>query len=98
MVNGRPDGFLDATSAGSGLYMLKVVQHVLRHRARRQPSSTTADAVTRRQLLQQLQGQLNQDGPFFPLLEPGRVMVTTADIAAIDYNPTWSLDLASVTG
>jgi hypothetical protein len=32
------------------------------------------------------------------LLEPGRVMVTTADIAAIDYNPTWSLDLASVTG
>jgi peptide/nickel transport system substrate-binding protein len=61
-------------------------------------ASTTADTVTRRQLLQQLQGQLNQDGPFFPLLQPGRVIVTTADIAKIDYNPTWSVDLAAVTG
>jgi len=61
-------------------------------------ASTTADPVTRRQLLQQLQGQLNQDGPFFPLLQPGRVIVTTADIATIDYNPTWSVDLAAVTG
>jgi peptide/nickel transport system substrate-binding protein len=61
-------------------------------------ASTTAEAVTRRQLLQQLQGQLNQDGPFFPLLQPGRVIVTTADIAKIDYNPTWSANLAAVTG
>lgn len=61
-------------------------------------ASTTADAVTRRQLLQQLQGQLNQDGPFFPLVEPGRVIVTTADIAPIHYNPTWTVDLAAVSG
>ena len=61
-------------------------------------ASTTADPVTRRQLLQQLQGQLNQDGPFFPLVEPGHVIVTTADIATIDYNPIWSVDLAAVTG
>jgi peptide/nickel transport system substrate-binding protein len=61
-------------------------------------ASTTADAVTRGQLLQQPQGQLNQDGPFFPLLQPGRVIVTTADIAKIDYRPTWSVDLAAVTG
>jgi len=61
-------------------------------------ASTTAGASTRRQLLQQLQGQLNQDGPFFPLLQPGRVIVTTADIETIDYNPTWSVDLAAVTG
>jgi hypothetical protein len=49
-------------------------------------------------LLQQLQGQLNQDGPFFPLLQPGRVIVTTADIAKIDYDPTSSVELAAVTG
>jgi peptide/nickel transport system substrate-binding protein len=61
-------------------------------------ASTTADTVTRGQLLQQLQGQLNQDGPFFPLLQPGRVVVTTADIAKIDYRPIWSVDLAAVTG
>jgi len=61
-------------------------------------ASTTADPVTRKQLLQQLQGQLNEDGPFFPLLQPGRVIVTTGDIATIDFNPTWSVDLAAVTG
>jgi len=61
-------------------------------------ASTTADPVTRKQLLQQLQGQLNQDGPFFPLLQPGRVIVTTGDIATIEYNPVWSVDLAAVTG
>jgi peptide/nickel transport system substrate-binding protein len=32
------------------------------------------------------------------LLQPGRVIVTTADIAKIDYRPTWSVDLAAVTG
>lgn len=61
-------------------------------------ASTTADAATRRQLLQELQGQLNQEGPFFPLLQPGRVIVTTGDVATIDYNPSWSVDLAAVTG
>jgi len=61
-------------------------------------AGTTADPVIRRKLLEQLQGQLNQDGPYFPVLQPGRVIVTTADIATIDYNPTWSVDLAAVTG
>jgi peptide/nickel transport system substrate-binding protein len=61
-------------------------------------ASTTADPDIRRQLLQQLQGQLNQDGPIFPLVQPGRVIVTTADIATVDYNPIWSVDLAAVTG
>jgi len=61
-------------------------------------AGTTADPVLRRQLLEQVQGQLNEDGPYFPLVQPGRVIVTTSHIATIDFNPTWSVDLAAVTG
>ncbi len=60
-------------------------------------ASTTADAATRAQLLQQLQGQLNQDGPFFPLVEPGRVIVAAGHVTGLEYNPSWSLDLAAVS-
>lgn len=61
-------------------------------------AATTADAPTRAQLFQHLQGQLNYEGPFFPLLQPGRVMVAAAGVAAIDYNPSWSVDIAAVSG
>jgi len=62
-------------------------------------ASTTADPATQAQLLQQMQAQLNQEGPFFPLLQPGRVIVSAAGGGAgLDYNPGWSLDLAAVTG
>ena len=61
-------------------------------------ASTTADPGTRAQLLQQMQGQLNEEGPFFPLLQPGRVIVATGGGAGLDYNPGWTLDLATVTG
>jgi len=61
-------------------------------------AGTTADLATRAQLFQMLQGQLNDEGPFFPLLQPGRVIVTTKDIATIEFNPTWSIDLAAISG
>lgn len=61
-------------------------------------AGTTADLATRSQLLQNVLGRLNADGPFFPILQPGRTIVATKDITAIDYNPTWSIDLAAVTG
>jgi peptide/nickel transport system substrate-binding protein len=61
-------------------------------------AATTADLATRTQLLQSVAGQLNEDGPFFPLVQPGRTIVATKDITTIDYNPTWSIDLAAVTG
>jgi peptide/nickel transport system substrate-binding protein len=61
-------------------------------------ATTTADPATRAQLFQHLQGQLNDEGPFFPLVQPGRVIVAATGIAAIDYNPSWSVDIASVSG
>ena len=61
-------------------------------------AGTTAGPATRTQLLESVMGQLNEDGPFFPLLQPGRTIVATKDITTIDYNPSWSIDLAAVTG
>jgi peptide/nickel transport system substrate-binding protein len=61
-------------------------------------AATTADATTRVQLFQHLQGQLNDEGPYFPLLQPGRVIVAATGVAAVDYNPSWSVDIASVSG
>ncbi len=60
--------------------------------------AATADATTRVQLFQHLQGQLDDEGPFFPLLQPGRVIVAATGVAAFGYNPSWSVDIASVSG
>ena len=61
-------------------------------------AGTTADLATRSQLFQQMQGQLNEEGPFFPLLQPGRAIVATKDITTIAFNPAWTIDLAGVSG
>jgi peptide/nickel transport system substrate-binding protein len=61
-------------------------------------ASTTADIETRRQLFESYQGQLNQDGPFLPLVQPGRTIVATRNITGLDFNPTWTIDLAAVAG
>ena len=61
-------------------------------------AATTADASSRAQLFQHLQGQLNDEGPFFPLLQPGRVIVAAPGVMAIAYNPSWSVDIAAVSG
>ncbi|HSS93357.1 MAG TPA: ABC transporter substrate-binding protein [Candidatus Dormibacteraeota bacterium] len=59
-------------------------------------ASTTPDPATRAQLFQALQGQLNSDGPFFPLLQPGRMIVASNGIAGIAFNPSWTIDLSAV--
>ena len=41
---------------------------------------------------------MNEEGPFVPLVQPGRVIVAATGIAAIDFNPTWSIDPAAVRG
>jgi peptide/nickel transport system substrate-binding protein len=61
-------------------------------------AATTADLATRAQLFQLWQGQLNSDGPFFPLVQPGRAIVATRNITTIEFNPNWSIDLPTVTG
>jgi peptide/nickel transport system substrate-binding protein len=52
----------------------------------------------RGQLFQQIQTQLNQDGPWFPLIQAGQVVATSSGITGADYNPTWTIDVAGVSG
>jgi peptide/nickel transport system substrate-binding protein len=61
-------------------------------------AATTGELPIRAQLFQLMQGQLNAEGPFFPLLQPGKAIVATKDIATIPFNPIWSIDLAAVSG
>ncbi len=61
-------------------------------------ASTTADIGTRAQLFQLFQDQLNREGPFFPLVQPGRAIVAARQITRLDFNPTWTIDLAAVAG
>jgi peptide/nickel transport system substrate-binding protein len=61
-------------------------------------ASTTTDNATRKQLFQQIQTQLNTDGPFFPLIQPGQVVVATKGVTGADYNPTWTIDVSGAGG
>jgi peptide/nickel transport system substrate-binding protein len=61
-------------------------------------AATTADIATRGQLWQQVQNQLNQEGPIYPLIHPGQAVVATSDLTNVTYNPQWSLDLAAIGG
>ena len=61
-------------------------------------AGSTTDNATRKQLFQQIQTQLNTDGPFFPLIQPGQVVVATKGVTGADYNPTWTIDVSGAGG
>lgn len=61
-------------------------------------ASSSTDNTARGQLFQQIQRQLNTDGPFFPLIQPGQVVAATKGVTGADYNPTWTIDPAGVGG
>jgi len=61
-------------------------------------AGSTTDNNQRGQLFQQIQRQLNTDGPFFPLIQPGQVVVATKGVTGADYNPTWTIDVAGAGG
>lgn len=61
-------------------------------------AASSTDNTARGQLFQQIQRQLNTDGPFFPLIQPGQVVVATKGVTGADYNPTWTIDPAGVGG
>jgi peptide/nickel transport system substrate-binding protein len=61
-------------------------------------AASTTDNNTRKQLFQQIQTQLNTDGPFFPLIQPGQVVASTKGVAGADYNPTWTIDVSEPSG
>jgi peptide/nickel transport system substrate-binding protein len=61
-------------------------------------ASSSTDNTARGKLFQQIQRQLNTDGPFFPLIQPGQVIAATKGVTGADYNPTWTIDPAGVSG
>jgi peptide/nickel transport system substrate-binding protein len=61
-------------------------------------ASSSTNNTARGQLFQQIQRQMNTDGPFFPLIQPGQVVVATKGVTGADYNPTWTIDPAGVGG
>ena len=46
--------------------------------------------AARKTIYQQIQNQLNQRGPFFPLMQPTQVFVSTSDLKNAVYNATYS--------
>jgi len=56
---------------------------------------TTAPAA-RKSIYQQIQLQLNQRGPFIPLLQPTQVFVATSDLKNAVYNAEYDVDVTQV--
>jgi peptide/nickel transport system substrate-binding protein len=57
---------------------------------------TTAPAA-RKGLYQQIQQQLNQRGPYFPLMQPTQVFVSTSDLSNAVFNAEYDVDVTQVS-
>jgi peptide/nickel transport system substrate-binding protein len=57
---------------------------------------TTAPAP-RKRIYQQIQRELNQRGPFFPLMQPTQVFASTRDLANAVYNAEYTFDVTQVS-
>jgi len=56
----------------------------------------TADAEERVSLFEDALRQVNQSGPWYPLLNPPQVFVSTSDVQPAKYSPIWIMDLADI--
>jgi peptide/nickel transport system substrate-binding protein len=59
-------------------------------------AAVTTDPKKRTTLFQQFQRQLNQTGPYFPLMQPTQVFVSTSDLKNALYNAVYSIDVTKV--
>ena len=59
-------------------------------------AGSTSNPRVRGQLFQQIQVQLNQRGPFFPLFQPGQVVAASKNLTGVVYNATFQIDLATI--
>ena len=57
----------------------------------------TTNSAARKAIYQQIQTQLNARGPFFPLMQPTQVFVSTTDLNNAVYNATYSIDVTQVS-
>jgi peptide/nickel transport system substrate-binding protein len=56
---------------------------------------TTSDKA-REKLYRQIQQKLNVDGPFFPLIQPTQVFVSTKDLKNAKFHPVYQIDVTQV--
>ena len=59
-------------------------------------AGSTSNPAARGKLFQQIQAQLNQRGPFFPLFQPGQVVAASKNLTGVVYNATFQIDLATI--
>ena len=57
----------------------------------------TTATKARESLYRQIQLQLNQRGPFFPLIQPTQAFVSTADLRNAVFNPQYEIDVTQVS-
>ncbi|HEY2073978.1 MAG TPA: ABC transporter substrate-binding protein [Gaiellaceae bacterium] len=57
----------------------------------------TTNQAQREKIYQQLQLDLNQSGPYFPLLQPTQVFVSTADLKNAVYNAEYNVDVTQIS-
>jgi peptide/nickel transport system substrate-binding protein len=57
---------------------------------------TTAPAA-RKAVYQKIQTLLNQSGPYFPLIQPTQVFVSTKDLSGAVYNAEYDVDVSQIT-
>jgi peptide/nickel transport system substrate-binding protein len=59
-------------------------------------AGSTSNPAVRGKLFQQLQNQLNQRGPFFPLFQPGQVVASSKNLTNVIYNAQFQIDLSII--
>ncbi len=57
----------------------------------------TTDPVARKAIYQQIQQDLNQSSPFFPLIQPTQVFVATTDLKSAVFNAEYAVDVTQVS-
>jgi peptide/nickel transport system substrate-binding protein len=62
-----------------------------------QRARTTTNDTVRAGLYRTIQRRLNQDGPFFPLIQPTQVFAATTDLRNAVFNPVYFVDVARVS-
>jgi peptide/nickel transport system substrate-binding protein len=60
------------------------------------PAETELDQSKRGQLYQDFQRDLNQSSPFFPVFQPAQVLVAAKSLTNLQYNPTWTVEVADL--
>jgi peptide/nickel transport system substrate-binding protein len=58
-----------------------------------QRARTTTSDRARAPIYRQIQRQLNARGPFFPLIQPTQVFVTTRDLRNANFNAVYFIDV-----